>query len=189
MKRAALSALMITALLLTGCGGAETEERLERRQAELAAAEEISFTAHITANLGDEAFLCTLACCATQETVMAEVTEPEILAGIRAVLQDGDALLQYDGVELAIGAGLAQSAVNPMTAVPLFFDALRTGYVQRTWSEQGEQGALTAAEIYVSDDYALTMYFEAETLIPVYAVLAADGETLISCEIQSFVSG
>ena len=61
MRRAGLLALMISLGLLAGCAsGTDWEERLSERRAQLAAAEELSFTAKLSADLGETVFDCTL---------------------------------------------------------------------------------------------------------------------------------
>ena len=183
MKRAILPALMITLLLCAcGNGGAAAEEKLEARRDALAAAEEITFTADVTANLGDEVFACTLACAATPEEVSAEVLAPEPVAGVRAVSRDGETTLRYEGVQLSVGA----AGLGPMQAVPLLMRALKAGHVIRAWTETAERGALIAAEIYADDNYALTVWFDSAALSPVHASLSEGGTELLRCEIRNF---
>lgn len=183
-KRAVLPALMIT-LLLAGCGGGTaTEEQLEARRETYAAAEEIAFTAEVTAFLGDEVFSCTLACAATPEEISAEVTAPELVSGVKAVVRDGETQIRYEGVQLSVGSGM--DALGPFSAVPILFRALRAGHVIRAWTEPGDGGVLVAAELYADDDYALTMWFEERTLTPVHASLSLDGAELARCEIRDF---
>ena len=64
MRRMFLPALMIT-LLLTGCGGAAPERKIEELRETLTAAEEITVTADVTADLESEVFQCTLRCIST----------------------------------------------------------------------------------------------------------------------------
>ena len=178
-KRAILPVLMIAALL-TGCGGANAEERIEKQRDDLAAAQEISFTADVTANFENEVFQCTLRCTATPEEVVVEAVEPELIAGVRARMAAGEATLEYEGVILSIGG----KAGGPLAAMPILFAALKSGHVIRAWAEQ--DGELYAAELYAHDDYALTMWFDAENLAPVHASLSEDGAEFLGCEIRDF---
>ena len=73
MKRAIVPALM-TALLLTACGGG-LEERIEARRDALAEAECIAFTTALTADLDTEVFACTLDVARTMEETALTVVE------------------------------------------------------------------------------------------------------------------
>ena len=181
-KRAILPALMIT-LLLSACGGAAAEETLEKQRDVLAAAEEICFTAEVTASAGDEVFVCTLRCSSTPEEITAEVVEPESVAGVKASVKDGETTLRYEGVQLSVGD---PDAMGPMGAVPLLFRALTAGHIIRAWTEKAEDGALLAAEVYADDDFALTLWFDADTLTPVHASLSEDGTEFLRCEFKDF---
>lgn len=182
MRRVVLPVLMIS-LLLCACGGAAAEEALEKQRDTLAAAEEITFTAELTANLGDEVFACTLACVSTPEEVTAEVLEPALIAGVKASVRDGEATLRYEGMQLHLGDALG---AGPISAVPLLFRALKTGHIIRAWTEKAEDGELLAAELYADDDYALTMWFDADALSPVHASISENGTELLRCEIKDF---
>ena len=179
MKRVIAPVLMIT-LLLAACGGAVLEERVEARRDALAAAERISFTAEVTADLGSEVFESTLACAATPERISMEVLSPEIVAGVTASVAAGETGLEYGNVQLIVGA---PDAPGPFTALSLLCGALRSGHVIRAWREEG----LAAAEFYAGDDHGLTVWFTESGLTPVHAELSdADGRALVRCEIRDF---
>ena len=168
------------AALLTGCGGANAEQRIEAQRDDLAAAAEISFTADVTANLENEVFRCTLNCTATPEELVIEAIEPELIAGVRARMAAGETALEYEGVRLSIGG----AAGGPLAAMPILFTALKSGHVIRAWAEQ--DGELFAAELYADEDYELTVWFDAETLAPVHASLSQSGMERIGCQIRDF---
>ena len=188
MKRALLSALMIT-LLLAGCGGeAALEERLEARRDEYAAAETLSFTAEITANLGNEIFPCTLACTAMEEETRVEVLEPSLVAGVTASLRAGETELRYEGLQLSFGAADA-AAGSPMAFAPLLTKALRSGHIIRAWRETGgEAPPRVAAEIYIDDTRQLTVWYDSGTLTPQAALLSSDGEEAVRCTLRDFTA-
>ena len=182
MKRVILPVLMIT-LLLAACGGAAVEEQVEARRDALGAAEQISFTAEVTADLGSEVFESTLACTATPEGVTMEVISPELVAGVTATAGAGETALEYGSVQLLVGA---IDAPGPFSALPLLCEALRSGHVIRAWSEDG----LVAAEFYAGDERGLTVWFTGDGLTPAHAELysgSADGRALVRCEIRDFV--
>ena len=180
MKRVVLPVLMITLLFAACGGGAAIEEQVEARRDALAAAERISFTAKITADLGSEVFESTLACAATPERISMEVLSPEIVAGVTASVAAGETGLEYGNVQLIVGA---PDAPGPFTALSLLCGALRSGHVIRAWREEG----LVAAEFYAGDDHGLTVWFTESGLAPVHAELSdADGRALVRCEIRDF---
>ena len=185
MKRAILPALMIS-LLLTGCGnGGAAERALEARRDTLAAAAEISFTAKTTAFFGDEVFDCTLDCVADPETVTVEVAAPDMIAGVRATVRNGETTLHYETVSLPVGHAGAEEP-GPLSAMPVLVRALREGHVIRAWEETREDMPLIAAELYADDVYGLTMWFDAKTLSPVAASLRSGEAEKVKCEISKF---
>ena len=182
MRRWIVPALM-TALLLTGCGKSTAERKLDEAYGALAAAEEISVTADVTASLGNERFSCTLECTAGADGATVEVKAPETIAGIRAVVGADGTTIEYAGLSLGIG-GRPDSA--PVTALPLLLGALRSGSTLRSWTEWEEGRTLFVRDLYVTDDTALTVWFDAEALQPVHAEFARGGETVLRCEIREF---
>ena len=183
MRRFLLPALMIS-LLLCGCGGG-AEGRLREQRARFSAAEELSFTLDATLLTDSEVFDCTLSCVDRGGDVSAEVTAPETVAGIRVRIGDGGGVLEYGDVSLGVGAA-ARSGISPVSAVPLLTEALRGGFLRRCWTERDGAQGLLAAEIYVTDEAVLTVWFDAETLFPVHAEFAQDGRTVLRCEIRDF---
>ena len=183
MKRALLSALMMI-LLLTGCG-AGAEARIQQSQSELIAAERLCFTANVTEDLETEVFRCTLAVESTAEQTEITVTAPEEIAGVRAVLREGEAELAYGDVRLSLGAGL-RNRLGPAEAMPLLCIALRSGHVLRAWTERDGEAELIAAESWCTDDLTWRVWYDAETLTPVHAALWEGEREIISCAIESF---
>ena len=180
-----LPALMIS-LLLGGCGGAGAEQRkVEELREKAAAAEEITFTADVTANLGSEVFDCTLRCDAGPESVTAEVISPESVAGVRARTENGGITLEFEDVSLGIGSTDPDDPA-PLSVPALLVTALRSGFLQRCWTEREESRELIAAEIYATDAAALTVWFDRLDMTPLYCELSRAGEMVFSCEIRDF---
>ena len=191
MRRFLIPALMIS-LLLTGCGGsaAGAEQKIEKQRDTLASSELMSFTADVTASLGEEAFQCTLACAATAEEITVEVVKPELIAGVRAHLRDGEAEVEYENVRLSLG-GVATEGLHPISAMPILCKALKTGHIVRAWLEKESSGELVAAEIFSDENYGLTLWFDKSTLTPVHAELSEteSGAVVITCDIRDFQYG
>lgn len=185
MRRYLLPALMIS-LLLTGCGSASgIQRKIAEQNEKLAAAEELSFTADVTANLGNEVFDCSLACTAAEASVTVEVLAPESVAGVRARIEDGSIALEYEDLSLGVGtAGL--DSITPVSAAPMLVQALRSGFLQRCWTERDGERELLVAQIYVSDIAALTLWYDGETLTPLHGEFSQDSAVVLRCEIREF---
>ena len=179
MKRAGTAALTISlALLLCACGSAGTEQRIEARRGELAAAETLSFTAELTANLAEEAFAFSLACSESGGVLSAEVLSPASIAGIRFRMEDAGSVMEYETVSFTLG----DAAGYPLTFLPVLTEALRSGHIVRCWSEHGH----LAAELYVGEERSLTVWYAEETMNPAFASLSESGVERVRCHITAF---
>ena len=178
-----LPALMI-ALLLTGCGGAAPERKIEELRETLTAAEEITVTADVTADLESEVFQCTLRCIFTPEETCVEVLAPETVAGVRAIVDPDEMRIEYDDVSLGVGG--AASVPSPVTALPAILQALKEGSTLRSWTEREGDKPLFVRELYVTDDCTLTLWLDGETLLPRYAEFRQGERTAVRCEIREF---
>jgi len=184
MRRFLLPALMIS-LLLTGCGSLGAEGKLKDRRESLAEAGEISFTADVTANLGSEVFDCTLNCTWTPEKLRLEVTAPESIAGIRTEFSDGKLSLGFGDVLLGVGTA-EDGEITPVSAVPMLISALQSGFFRKVWRERDGETALLAADIYLSETGALTVWFAEDSLNPVHAEFSQEGSTVLKSTIRDF---
>ena len=64
--------------------------------------------------------------------------------------------------------------------------ALRAGSTLRSWTEWEGERTLFVREIYVTDDAALTVWFDAAALQPIHAEFTCGGEMILRCEIREF---
>lgn len=184
MKRV-FPVLMIIALLLAGCGESEKlKEGLEEARENWAAAQSISFTAAVTAELSGSVFECTLRCSRSGEETVVEVLAPEIIAGISARIGSEGAELEYDGLILALGDAV-KGEVSPVNAMPTVLSALLEGHVTGIWRESEGEKALIAAECYVSDSEYVKLWLD-ENWIPVYSELVSGGKAVVKCTIEEF---
>ena len=179
MRRYLVPALMML-LLLTGCGEAPAERRVEERRDAFAAAE-LGFTAAVTVTQDDEVFRCTLECVSAPEALTVTVTAPENVAGVTAQIRDGETAVEYEGVRLSVGAA-GETGLHPISAVARLCEALRRGHVIRAWAEGDE----TAAEIFIDGETGLTVWFSGGTLTPCGAEFARGGAVAVRCELTNF---
>ena len=178
-----VAALMIPLLLLGGCG--EREARRENSFAEFRAsvngASFVTVRAALTADSGEsvEEYVLNASYDGNETTV--EIVEPALIAGVKASARWGETEIEYGGVLLGAGA-LDEEGLTPVAAMPAIFAAMTGGYVELLWWD----GDLLAARIYAGEDARCTVWLEAESLTPVHAEIAADGRTVISCELADW---
>lgn len=188
MRRAKLLALMISLSLLAGCAsGADREERFNERRAQLAEADELSFTARLSADLGDTVFDCTLECRRAGDGTTMRVTEPEFAAGVTVRFDGSGASMDLSGTELYLGP-VRDGVPTPARSVPVIIDALLTGHAVRLWTETGGGGQeLLCAQVYAGENRSVLLWLDAEELVPVQAQVVCAGRAVISCEISDFL--
>ena len=186
MRRAFLLALMISLLLLPGCGSeSQWEEALEAKRTELAGYDSLSFTAELTADMGESVFRCTLDCRRSGGETVLTVVEPELARGVTARVKEGETVLAYDGLELSVGT-LPDSALTPVGSVPVLLDALLEGFVTGCRRESTDSGELLAVQVYVDEDSYALLWLESESLRPVKAELVCGQRAVVSCRIEDF---
>ena len=183
MRKAIVSALMMTLLLLPGCG--EREARLEKgfetlRKA-VTVAEDIRFQAAMTADYGQSVSEYELAASYDGRETTLEILAPELIKGIKASAQRGETTVSYDGVILGAGP-LDEEGLTPMSAIPVMLDAMASAYVELLWWD----GDYIAARLYVGESSVLTLWLDGNTFVPVAGEIAADGRTVIACRIDGW---
>ncbi|MCD8322445.1 MAG: hypothetical protein LUC89_06140 [Oscillospiraceae bacterium] len=178
MRRAILSALMITLLLLPGCG--EREERLEKSfsqfREDVTLAQEITLEAELTANYGGTAATYTLSAVYDGQQTEIEVLSPDIIAGVKATVLRGETTVSYENVLLGAGA-VDEEGLTPVSAIPVMLDAMASGYTELLWWE----GDYIVARLYVGEQSVLTLWLDQDSLAPISSEIATAGETVIAC--------
>lgn len=176
MRKVFVSVLMMTLLLLPGCG--EREARLERgfEQFRRSVAETESLTASVrlTAMTGGTVSEYLLRLSYDGSGAAVTIAEPELLAGITAVAERGQTEIEYESVRLGAGE-LEETGLTPVSALPAVIDAIQSGYRELLWWEE----PYLCARLHVSDSSVLTLWLEADTLVPYVAEIASDGRVVI----------
>ena len=186
MRQVIVPVLMIISLLLGGCRENDKLQReLDGAREEWAAANSLSFTASVTAELSDSVFECVLECTKSEETLVVEIKSPENIAGIRARLSEGKTELEYDGLILAVGDPM-KGEISPLSAMPIIMQALTEGHAMRIWPERDGEQEMLCAEVYVSESDCAKLWFDRENCNFVHAELVSDGRAVVKCEIVSF---
>ena len=179
MRKALISALMMTLLILPGCGG--REERMQTgfqtlRQA-VTMAERVEAQVELAANYGGTVSAYTLAMTYDGQETVVEVLAPELIAGIRASAQKGETTVAYEDVILGAGP-LDEEGLTPVSALPVMMNAIASGYVELLWWESD----YIAARLYVGETSVLTLWIDGETLTPVSGEISSGGETVVACQ-------
>ena len=183
MRKFLVSVLMITLLLLSGCG--EREKRLESGfetfRDTLTVAESVTARVELTVSSGATAadYAMTVAYDGrrTEMTLLA----PEVLAGITAGAEMGQTSVEWGSLRLGAGP-LDADGLTPVSAVPAMLEAMESGYVELLWWEEH----YIAARLHIGETSVLTLWLEGDTLTPVTAEISSGGLTVMRCEITEW---
>ncbi len=180
------AALMITALFLGGCSDEERlQSRLDERRQEIADSEYVGFRADVCVELTDSVFDCVLQVERSDGEIVVEAIEPEIIAGIRARVSDGETAIEYEDLILVIGDTVL-GEVSPVAAMLPVLEAMQSSYADMVWAETQGQTGLLAAQCYVSEDEYIRIWFASENMTPVNAELVSGGRVVVKCRIEDF---
>lgn len=183
MKRLSICLLLIAALLLTGCGGDE-KQRAEQLSQQLLSAQRVTFTAQVQAEYEDKTAQFKLGFSYENACCTVEVLEPELIAGIKAHIKDGESRLEYDGAVLDIGA-LNARGLCPMSALPLLFEAMRSAYTELAWYED----ETLCIRLVPDDDYTVTLRLDADALTPESAEIVYRERVVVYAKISDWNIG
>ena len=118
-----------------------------------------------------------------------EVLSPETIAGVRAVLNDTDWRLEYEGESLNAGT-LSDEEISPAACLPRLMSALRDGWLLEE-NEEDWNGVpclrLTVDQTGVKDGKILsTVWLNLADGTPVRGEIAVDGEIILTADFTSF---
>lgn len=185
-----LLALMITiCLILCSCSsrGISNEERAAEIQNEYSTLDGLTITANVTADYGERVYDFKLKFTGNNTDGVVEVVEPEIIAGLTAILaEDGNSLV-YDGANLSLG-NLTPDGLSPMDCIPLMLGQWSEGYIDGAMSEKIDGRDALAVTFTVSEDEYLVTWFENETNLPIRSEIFYDGSMVIGCEFENIVT-
>ena len=155
MQRKAIAALMISLLLLSACGHGAGEQTFEAFRDTLTG-KLVTVTAQVRVQRGDTVTDYTLTC---QEL-------PD--------LRDGASTLAFDDIILPAG-DLNGAGLTPLTVLPYVVQAIRSGYVDLTWTEDG----LQVVQLITDDHTAVRLYLDGT--VPQCAELSVDDTLCLRC--------
>lgn len=182
--RRILAILILAALLLSGCGGAENAlaPAIEFRAA-LVQAGGCSFTARVTADDGEAVAEFTLRC-VSEDTgaVQFEVVAPETLAGITATVSADGGTITYDGMAMEFGL-LANGNVIPVAAPALVLCCWRQEYLAAAGTDEAGYRATYEKDF---DEKRLVVDTWFENGIPIYAEVCYNSRRILKLELSDF---
>ena len=178
MQRKAIAALMISLLLLSACGHGAGEQTFEAFRDTLTG-KLVTVTAQVRVQRGDTVTDSTLTCQELPDGYDLTVTAPEQAAGGTAQLRDGASALAFDDIILPAG-DLNGAGLTPLTALPYVVQAVRSGYVDLTWTEDG----LQVVQLITDDHTAVRLYLDGT--VPQCEELLDDATLCLCCCFEEF---
>lgn len=118
-----------------------------------------------------------------------EVLSPETIAGVKAVLNEPDWRLEYQGDSLNAGT-LSEEEISPAVCLPRLMSALRDGWLLEENREEWNGVPclrLTVDQTGVKDGKILsTVWLRLDDGTPVRGEVAVDGEIILTADFTSF---
>ena len=190
MRKCVVCVLMTT-LLLAGCGKAgvsEAEELALTIRGEYLAMTDCAAQADITADYGRRVYQYGISAAVTEQETILTLTAPETVAGLSARLDGEESLLEFDGVSVETGP-MDGDGLTPIAAVPALLEAARTGCITACALE--EDG--TVLRVDCGDPEGTpgkgtetALWFDAATHALTRGELSVDGFRVILCEFSEF---
>ena len=184
--------LMMSLLLLTGCGGRgeKTGEDLALElQQEFARMTACSCQVALTADYETRVFDYVLDVVYDQTGgARLTIVEPEIAQGVAASIQNGQTQLVYDGFSLDAGP-LTLDGLSPMETVPTFYRAITEGYIAGV-DLAGETVEVTYRDPETAPGVGLetVVVFDAREHKPLTGELFYDGQRIVAVTVKDFQS-
>lgn len=189
--RKCLICVLMTTLLLAGCGKAgvsEAEELALTIRGEYLAMDGCAARAAITADYGQRVYRYELAVAVSGEETVLTLSSPETVAGLSARLDGEESLLEFDGVSVETGP-LDGNGLTPVSAVPALLEAAKSGYITACALE--EDG--TVLRVDCGDPAGspgtgteTALWFDAATHALTRGEISSDGFRVILCEFSDF---
>lgn len=183
--------MMTLCLLLASCGGTggEAEGASEARMPYRNMAGCV-MEAEVSCTQDGAAWEATLRCDYVPEgEATVEVLAPETIAGVKAVLSDGEVELVYEDQCLNAGT-LSSQDISPMACLPRLMSALRDGWLLEENTEDWQETPclrLTVDQTGEQDGKILsTLWLRQEDSTPVRGEIAVDGEIILTADFTSF---
>ena len=185
MRRLAAAALTITLLLLSACAGRSGDDETALKvRAALAGADGCAYTMDVHADCDGRLYDFQLAYAAQGGGATVTVLAPELLAGVRASVDEDGTDLTFDGLELALEDGAA-GAASPLLLPWLLHTCLQSAYIAYTAQDEGGT-AVRYQYGYDETRLEVQVLLDRASLVPLNCEVFQDGQVILSAEISDF---
>lgn len=192
--RKCLVCVLMTTLLLTGCGKtgvSEAEELALTIRGEYLVTDSCAVQAAITADYGQRVYQYGLAAAVNGEETILTLSAPETVAGLTARLTGEENLLEFDGMSVETGP-LDENGLTPVSALPALLEAARSGYITACALE--EDGTLLRVDCgdpagSPGSGTEMVLWFDVATHALTRGEISVDGFRVILCEFSDFTAG
>lgn len=189
--RKCLVCVLMTTLLLAGCGRAgvsEAEELALTIRGEYLAMDGCAAQAAVTADYGQRVYRYEMAVAVSGGETLLTLSAPETVAGLTARMSGEENLLEFDGISVETGP-LDEDGLTPVSAVPALLEAARSGYITACALE--EDGAVLRVDCgdpagSPGTGAETALWFDTATHALTRGEISKDGFRVILCEFSEF---
>lgn len=181
--------MMTLLLVLTACGGGETSPAVDLRDQyhDCGGCEMEAVVRCEQEGLAWEASLRCVYFPDAPSTV--EVLAPEEIAGVKAIVDESEWSLEYEGDVLNAGP-LSREEISPAVCLPRLMSALRDGWLleenQEDWNGVPCQRVTVDQSGQQDGKIISTIWLNLDGAAPVRGEIAVDGVTILSADFSSF---
>ena len=171
--------------VLTGCTNGSTElQRGMALRSKLLKAQEVNFTADISADYGDSIQLFSVECRTDPQGDMVFcITAPESISGITGTVSGGEGKILFEDTALCFGL-LTDRQINPAGAPWILMKTLRSGYLTSAGMD-GDMLRLTIDDSYADDALQLDIWLDREDH-PYRAEICCAGRSILTVSVRDF---
>ena len=171
-------------LLLSGCQPSPSAENVfDTLQEEYLAASGVSMTVNITAFHESAVMEYTLRYTGNGTEGTAEVLSPDSVAGLLLEIREEDGTLICSGIRLDTGRSGA-AGITPAGICPVLWNLFTEGYATQCRYETRDDTETLAVLLEGEDELFLEVWFDKETLLPVYCNVMENGVQALSCAFE-----
>lgn len=184
MKR--IISIFLLLAMLSGCTDTDTSlQRALTLREKLCKSDGITFTAHITADYGDNIYLFSVSCTAENDGDLTfSILSPDTIKGITGSLSSSGGNLTFDDTVLAFPM-LAEGEVSPVSAPWLLVKTLLGGYISSCGLDDGML-RITMDDSYEDEALQLDIWLN-DADMPAQAEVLWQGRRILSMTVDNFM--
>ena len=190
MRRGNCVPMIALCLVLAGCGEATKETTAAQLRQLYQGDDGCTMVAAVRCDQEGRAWEGKLRCDYVPDgESTVEVLEPEIIAGVKALVSPESFALSYEGQTLNIGA-LTEEEMSPADCLPRLMEALRKGWLleenREVWNETECIRLMVDQSGSGGGKVISTLWLRLEDGAPVHGELAVDEEVIFAVEFTEF---